>query len=290
MLALLFLNPALLRTPVTAMSSIIIRSATQADVPGMADIFFRSFNQKFWQYFCPDKPVNRMFISDMWSRGIDTPTDRSFVAIDTSRDSKIVGLSRWQLPQDDGAQNHDAWPEPSMLDQGIAQPFFGGMDENRGSIMGRKPHFCKSPSCSNDYGLLIFPDLDMIGVHEEYQSKGVAKDLMSWGIENADQQRVEVFLHSTEIAQSFYAKVSLGLIQKSKYETDKYSNMALRASSPSQSPIAPSMVPSATQAWSGTRERCMKRMGIEEALVRGVCFIDIRVGNCIDGCFIGQIM
>lgn len=130
----------------STMPSIVVRRATQADVPGMTDIFFRSFNQKFWQHFCPDQPANREFISDMWSRGIDAPTDRSFVAVDTDQDLKLVGLSRWQVPQADGSQNHDAWPEPSMLDQEIARPFFGGMDENRASIMGQRPHFCKSIS------------------------------------------------------------------------------------------------------------------------------------------------
>ena len=38
-------------------------------------------------------------------------------------------------------------------------------------------------------------DLDMIGVHEDYQGKGLADKLMSWGIEQADQQGLEVFLH-----------------------------------------------------------------------------------------------
>lgn len=141
---LLFCGPKSLTF--STMPSIVVRRATQADVPGMTDIFFRSFNQKFWQHFCPDQPANREFISDMWSRGIDAPTDRSFVAVDTDQDSKLVGLSRWQVPQADGSQNHDAWPEPSMLDQEIARPFFGGMDENRASIMGHKPHFCKSIS------------------------------------------------------------------------------------------------------------------------------------------------
>lgn len=56
--------------------------------------------------------------------------------------------------------------------------------------------------------VLITLDLDMIGVHEGYQGKGLADKLMSWGLEQADQQGLEVFLHSTEIAQSFYKKVS----------------------------------------------------------------------------------
>lgn len=124
-------------------TAIIVRPAIAADVEGMSDVFFHSFNQTFWQYFCPESEKNHNFIVDMWTRGIHSPTDQSFVAVDTSACDRIIGVSRWQLPQYNGAQNHDAWPEPSMLDQRIAVPFFGGMDVNRESIMKDRPHWCE---------------------------------------------------------------------------------------------------------------------------------------------------
>lgn len=89
-------------------TAMIIRPATAAYVEGMSDVFFHSFNQTFWQYFYPENEKNHDFIVDMWTRGIHSPTDRSFVAVDTSACDRIIGVSRWQLPLYGQALNHDA--------------------------------------------------------------------------------------------------------------------------------------------------------------------------------------
>lgn len=193
----------------TKPSTILIRPATPSDVQGMADVFFHSFNQVFWQYFCPENEANRAWIVDMWTRGIHASTDRSFVAVDTSAGDRIVGVSRWQLPLYNEPMNHEAWPEPTMLDQEIAVPFFGGMDINREKIMLDRPHWCKQsfyPIKFYAY-LMVFIDLDMIGVHDDYQGQSIGGKLMSWGIAQADKQELEVFLHGTQIAQPMYKEV-----------------------------------------------------------------------------------
>ena len=120
--------------------SIIIRPARSSDAEGMTATFFHSFNQKFWQVFCPPTTKNTAWITSMWSKGIVTPTDRSFVAVDPSAGEKVIAFSRWQLP---GNPNDDAWPEPIPLDRAIAEPFFGGMHDNRTIVMGDRLHICE---------------------------------------------------------------------------------------------------------------------------------------------------
>lgn len=52
-------------------------------------------------------------------------------------------------------------------------------------------------------------DLDIIGIDQSYQGRGVGKRLMEWGVRNADNERVEIFLHGTESAPNFYQQVRI---------------------------------------------------------------------------------
>ena len=120
-----------------------IRPATKDDVPAMTDVFFHSFNAPFWQYFIPDTPYMRRWWDEAWTIGLDNPTDRTFVAVDTANSDKVIGFSRWMAPQDDGNQERK-WPDMAPEDQWdmeIVGRFFGGMDENRKELMGTKPHW-----------------------------------------------------------------------------------------------------------------------------------------------------
>lgn len=123
--------------------TIVVRAAELADVDDMTDVFFRSFNQDFWQHFCPDTTLNRKFITDMWIMGIESPHDRTFVALDALASNAIVGFSRWQIPLYGQSKLRESWPEPSMLDQLIAKPFFDGEDASRHLVMVDRLHLCK---------------------------------------------------------------------------------------------------------------------------------------------------
>lgn len=116
----------------------------------MADVFFRSFNAPFFQYLMPDTPPMRAWWAAGWCKGLDNPTDRTFVAVDTEAGDAVVAFSRWQVPQPDGNLEHDSWPpmqpgDGCVWDLDIIEPFFGGMDVNRETLMGKKPHWCTSP-------------------------------------------------------------------------------------------------------------------------------------------------
>ena len=54
-------------------------------------------------------------------------------------------------------------------------------------------------------------DLDIIGIDQSCQGRGVGKRLMEWGVRNADKERVEIFLQGTQGAQDFYQQVRIDL-------------------------------------------------------------------------------
>ncbi|KAF2722390.1 hypothetical protein K431DRAFT_284078 [Polychaeton citri CBS 116435] len=136
--------------PKLANPSHIIRPATKADIPGMTDCFFHSFNAKFWQYFMPDNEHLRWWWDKSWEKGLDNPTDVNFVAIDTEKGDKVIGFSRWMKPQQDGYQNREAsWAEviPEHWDMELTNSFFEGMDNNRLVLLEKRPHWCMCPLC-----------------------------------------------------------------------------------------------------------------------------------------------
>jgi GNAT superfamily N-acetyltransferase len=179
----------------------------------MTDVFFDSFNQAFWTHILPDNKSNRSFIVDMWTKGMYASTDRTFVAVDTADSNRIIGVSRWQAPlYDRTPEVCDSWPEPSMLDQDIAVYLFRAEDLSRRTIMGDRPHWCEwdistAGPAESMTELTDQVDLDIIGINQSYQGRGVGKTLMDWGVEKADKDRIEVFLHGTESARDFYQKV-----------------------------------------------------------------------------------
>ena len=104
----------------------------------------QGFNAPFWQYTWPDKTTSRQWLDQAWSLGLDNPTDRTFVVKDTENDNRIVAFSRWMVPQNDGNQERK-WPDINAdeYDMDVLGAFFGGMEENRVELMGKRPHWCK---------------------------------------------------------------------------------------------------------------------------------------------------
>lgn len=64
---------------------------------------------------------------------------------DTDNGHKIVGFSRWMVPQQDGNLER-VWAElsPDDWDMELAEAFFGGMEENQHEMMGERPHWSRA--------------------------------------------------------------------------------------------------------------------------------------------------
>ncbi|KAK4539235.1 hypothetical protein LTR36_000863 [Oleoguttula mirabilis] len=166
-----------------------VREASKADVSGMTDAFFNSFNAPFWRYFTPDTPDKREWWNDAWTMGIENPTDRSFVVEDTEEGNTVVAFSRWMTPQRNGNLERK-WPEMAEheWDMEIVNQFFGGMASNRHEMMGKRPHWF----------------LEMLGVHDGYQKRGIGARLIKWGTDQADKEGLETYLDGSEVGQPYY--------------------------------------------------------------------------------------
>lgn len=158
-----------------------IRPATKGDLQTLTDdIWFNSFGlSSFWAYLFPDSTIcRRQYLDRMWAIGLENPTDRTFVAVDTQEHDRFAGFSRWQIPQADSNRGRqcrfcEAHVRERMLtfslrfaqgrifqgdcltwcvrrDRGcplmltgyqeLIEAFFGGMEGNRKEVMGERPH------------------------------------------------------------------------------------------------------------------------------------------------------
>ncbi|EGP90749.1 uncharacterized protein MYCGRDRAFT_90408 [Zymoseptoria tritici IPO323] len=93
-----------------------IRPATKGDLQTLTDdIWFNSFGlSSFWAYLFPDSTIcRRQYLDRMWAIGLENPTDRTFVAVDTQEHDRFAGFSRWQIPQADSNRGRQCrfWPD-----------------------------------------------------------------------------------------------------------------------------------------------------------------------------------
>ncbi|SMR46972.1 unnamed protein product [Zymoseptoria tritici ST99CH_3D1] len=174
-----------------------IRPATKGDLQTLTDdIWFNSFGlSSFWAYLFLDSTIcRRQYLDRMWAIGLENPTDRTFVAVDTQEHDRIAGFSRWQIPQADSNRERQCrfWPDipeglfdmvcskrqglPTDADRlpGAYRGIFGGMEVNRKEVMGDRPHWCASQ--------------------------------FKWGTDQPDEDGLETYLDGSTAGQPYYEK------------------------------------------------------------------------------------
>ncbi|KAI0395205.1 hypothetical protein F5Y17DRAFT_221559 [Xylariaceae sp. FL0594] len=177
-----------------------IREATLADVGGIIDVWYASFNRthRFFDYATPDTPATRKWFEAFWTMGIEAgPTvlrtfvvedldDNNTTAIDNDNNDKkekekgkkkIVAFSRWHVPQADGNQDIPAPPFPDEWDPEISEALWGGMARSRERVMGKRPHW----------------SADFVAVHTDYQNRGLAVPLVEWARRQAIASNVPMY-------------------------------------------------------------------------------------------------
>ncbi|KAK7980268.1 hypothetical protein PG989_012725 [Apiospora arundinis] len=177
-----------------------MREATEADIPSLCDVFFDAFSE--------DPISSRVFprssahaqaeIQDTFTHSVAEPDVHIFVvteepASDSAVDQKnaILGYVEWVAPR---SEPYSPPPPAPSTDgkkaEALAQQFFEVMERKQREHMANQPHW----------------HLAFIGVRHRAQGRGVARQLIQWGIEKADEEGMEAYVQSSPMAASRYRR------------------------------------------------------------------------------------
>ncbi|KAJ5183801.1 hypothetical protein N7492_001417 [Penicillium capsulatum] len=168
-----------------------IGPASKADAPALTEVFLAAFDDDFNRTMFPPTPDVRAFASENL---LTSDNENEIILKATASDdpSTMVAFAKWIRP---GKAHTDAdhpqgavWPASS--DSALCDLFFGTMSQHHKELMDGRPHYY----------------LEILGVHPNYQRRGLASRLLKWGLERADQDGVEVYLSSSPEGKPMYEK------------------------------------------------------------------------------------
>ncbi|RKU42526.1 hypothetical protein DL546_004498 [Coniochaeta pulveracea] len=191
--------------------SLRLRHATLDDVPTMARVGIAAFeNDELNLAMFPPSPEspNRFLEERIKFREVMTYKRFkkhgavSMVVVDDALDGEIVGYAQWEAPTPDADEptetdkNDFTQTEVAGRSLKAVEEYLDAMDKEKKRVMG--------PEGTKDAWLLV-----LLSVHPAHQRRGVARMLVSWGIEQAKAQGKKLYLSSTPAGRPFY--LSLGL-------------------------------------------------------------------------------
>ncbi|KAI1391723.1 acyl-CoA N-acyltransferase [Hypoxylon trugodes] len=177
-----------------------LRNATPSDIPTIIDVFFDTFG---------DHPVTQLVFrsrrEDVQKFFVGSPEDKPdpsthFLVLtdpNAADPDKPFAFCKWfERPKPAGNPSPPpSWPEDA--DQACVEECFGTIEKKHKEIMGDRPHWY----------------LDILGVLSEYQGKGAGKQLLRWGVEKADDEKIEAFVVSSPAGAPLYAKYGFETLQ-----------------------------------------------------------------------------
>ncbi|KAI1264050.1 acyl-CoA N-acyltransferase [Xylariaceae sp. FL1019] len=170
------------------------------DFPTLAKCLYESYEEPLQRFFHVWFPI---FGSDQKARQdsldeaakrlaawhAEDPTSHWRKVIDTDT-GEIAGASLWNIHHENPfAQPHDM--EVTWFPNNGARRFAEQMIELHNeprSLLGQRPQV---------YLFIIF-------THPDYRRRGVGQQLMSWGMKQADEMGVEMFLDATPLGKALY--------------------------------------------------------------------------------------
>ncbi|KAF3019884.1 hypothetical protein E8E15_001008 [Penicillium rubens] len=177
--------------------SLEIHPASPADARELTEVFYGSFHSDLDTTMFPKKPD----VTEWWEKYFTTSIARSIAGethdvflkvTEGSEDGRIVAFAKWKLPvaPADRRRNEEQIVWPPSSDKDLCDRFFNGMGARHEKWMGERPHYY----------------LDMLGVHDSYQGKGLGSKLLKWGLTRADAEGLEVYLSASPAGKPLYEK------------------------------------------------------------------------------------
>ena len=121
-----------------------------------------------------------------------SPTTRFMKAVDTTSD-KIVAWSRWDFFLDP-SDSRDPFPKDNPVDANIpmCEHFFGALDHARNSYFSDGRPYCF---------------IGIVCTLPAYQGKGIGSQLLKWGLDIADEKRLECWINASPVGLSLYKRL-----------------------------------------------------------------------------------
>ncbi|XDG01653.1 hypothetical protein ABKA04_001268 [Annulohypoxylon sp. FPYF3050] len=175
--------------------SIEIRKATESDIPAIVDVYFDAFRDHplTLNAFRPGTEAAVNWWTQSVSADLKDPNAHFQVVTDptSANPERIIAFGKWRewlTSRTPPAPPAPKWPEGA--DVPLLELFFGTINAKHDEILGERPHWY----------------LDILGVRQEAQGKGVGSALVKWGIGKADEVGQEAFLAASPAGAPMYKK------------------------------------------------------------------------------------
>ncbi|KAK8076929.1 hypothetical protein PG996_003099 [Apiospora saccharicola] len=181
-----------------------MREATAGDIPSLRDVFFDAFSEDpiSSRIFPRSSPFAQAEILDTFAHSLAEPDVRVFVVTEepapAESESESEAAATTTTDKKDAVLGYvDPTPPPPPAPDtdgakalALAQDFFEVMERKHREHMGGAPHW----------------HLAFIGVRQRAQGRGVARQLIQWGLDRADEEGVECYVQSSPMAAARYRR------------------------------------------------------------------------------------
>ena len=166
--------------------TLILREALLSDIEALVDIYFSAFTIDAISLlaFPRNNTAVTKFWLDMLTEEFSDPFSR-FVVVTSAE--QVVAWAHWVLPKNTEISTEmPQWPEG--CDVQLANHFFTNLFQRRKKSMGERPHWY----------------LELVATRPEWQGKGAAGKLLRWGLEKADDEKLEAYLEASPDGKPIY--------------------------------------------------------------------------------------
>jgi len=183
--------------------------ATPADLPGLSDLYFRSFakSHPFYDKMITSNPETISWWHAAHTTAINDHPGTIFLVVRDPQSvpaNKVISLARWvRAAPTDGAMMSDGygategdeqierWPDfVDGIDASIAGPLFMGFESHRKQLVGPKRHYY----------------LELLCTDVEYSRQGAGALALQYGCDRADEEDVECYVDASPMAAPLYER------------------------------------------------------------------------------------
>jgi GNAT superfamily N-acetyltransferase len=137
---------------------------------------------------------------------LDEPGSHWLKAV-SEQSGEVAGFAKWQEPKPGRVPEIDLPEWPEGADKALCNETFGDWARKHRELMADRDHWCTvTHFCKHSCPSLTSADLEILATDPAYQGKGAGSLMMRWGLEKADEQKVEAYLEASPDAVPLYHK------------------------------------------------------------------------------------